>query len=194
MAGLLLSACGSGGSGSTSDANGSGAPSRQFESSKSDNTGPDGKSGKGEGPNTTYNTCEANVANQAGLRIPLVSAEKYSHDDWLDEPGELRFFPGSVDAYTRVRSESGFARGCWNKTTWGVEGGGTVEVYTSDPYSGHNEYHCTTTGRFTCRAYSITGDYPKPENLDGDNLRVNYVICGTKVRCAKDGGPPSKYP
>jgi len=148
-------------------------------------------------PNTLWNTCEVNMANSVPWNIRIKSADKYSHDEWVtssgsvtDPPGDLqRLVSSGILAQNLWKTESGFARGCWNREVF-ADGNGTVTVFVSDPYNGHNEYSCVTTGAFRCY-----GDNPRNQNLSGDHLFVIYKLCIDRLPCY--GGthiPPSKYP
>ena len=80
---------------------------------------------------TVYNHCMVILQNDTGRAVPLKSAEKYSHDDWnvgnrppIEKLNRLTW--GTSD-YPHINgtgagnywgTESGFARGCWNRVTY----------------------------------------------------------------------------
>jgi hypothetical protein len=157
--------------------------------SGSGQTGKASTKGKGASQYTT-NTCRANVDSDVA-NVDLKSSAKYSHDDWLSGSGP-RLLRG--DSINEFGTESGFLRGCWFKLVWG-DANGTIEVYAEDPFSGHNQYHCTTTGVYRCFGTIVYHPHAK-EVLDGPDLKVNYTICkeGQDSRTCTGNGSPSRYP
>lgn len=123
---------------------------------------------------TVYNRCEANIVNADYNSIKLESAEKYSHDDWVPYHGPQDIRPKG-QLYITMETESGFARGCWWRAKWS-DRDGSITVYLSDPYSGANEYSCTTTGRYRCYRRGGQPGFLPDERLSGDLLRVNYEV------------------
>ena len=151
---------------------------------------------------TIYNRCNVILFNDTGIAMKLKSAEKYSHDDWIvgNRPplenmnrntwgdGKTPMINGT-GAGNFWGTESGFARGCWNKVTCS-DAQGSVVVYVSDPYRGANEYSCTASGMLRCsgpkpagwRDYRYGKDVSEGSVLSGDNLKVIYYLCSTNYR------------
>jgi hypothetical protein len=75
-----------------------------------------------------------------------------------------------------------------------ADGNGTVTVYGSDPYSGHNDYSCITTGAYHCCYQPYIRGFTQPQQLDGDYLRLNYRICKDRDPCGEPRSDPALWP
>ena len=140
-------------------------------------------------------TCDVRVdggmsADGSQLPLKLLSASKYSHDDWgiltpgtsspIASDGPPAQLSAYYDEYVRWGSMGGFMRGCWNNATYGDQYG-QVTISIADPYSGSNQYSCVATGYYSCVG-------PQPDSvLGGGALSVNYTVCRTVDGCTRQG-------
>ncbi|MDO8209749.1 hypothetical protein [Conexibacter sp. CPCC 206217] len=101
------------------------------------------------------NTCTVNVTNAAQSGIHISSTSKWGTDHWDGgDPNGKQWLPGKTQGW---KTGGGFSRGCSNSATITTWDGATINVSTTDPYSGSNSYTCDVTqapgngyGRYSC--------------------------------------------
>jgi len=161
--------------------------------------GSESRAGSGDvAGRTIYNHCISTIWNNVPHTIKLTHIEKHSKDSWYKHQGPHDLKPPFKAAYgapNTFSTESGFARGCWNILRWG-DSHGTVEIYSFDPYSGHNRYHCKATGQYHCYHQESLGAVTlfDPDRFSGDVLNVNYKLCMTGKHCPGTHHEAPHYP
>jgi hypothetical protein len=95
------------------------------------------------------------------------------NDSWYEGyPGYIQPWTGTPGYAVSWESQSGYDRGCSNSIYLENSAGTTVEIDTSDPYSGSNGYTCTVSDpRYNCTI-------SQSSSLGGDNIDVYWVLTG----------------
>jgi hypothetical protein len=101
------------------------------------------------------NTCTANLTNNTSGTVRVTSASKWDTDDWNSQghsyadPTGVTLRPTNTTGWESV---GGFARGCSNAVTWQTQGGVSITVQTTDPWTGSNTLTCRPSdSRYTCK-------------------------------------------
>lgn len=101
------------------------------------------------------NTCTANLTNNTSGVLRATSASKWDTDVW-ESQGHSYSDPTGVTLDPTItkgwESAGGLFRGCSNAVTWQTEGGASITVQTTDPWTGSNTLTCVSSDpRYTCK-------------------------------------------